>query len=1049
MVREKSMLLCLWLLCCITATVAQTTQIALPRVTQMPNLPAPYNLRDWKKVALHYDSFVYDITRTGQYLPVVNQQNQGYNYPQNPAFGLHTYIGTKSPDGNEAINVLPSLVGAALCGADKTQQFGQNWVLMAQDFFAKNDGTGIYLNNKGGGSGSDWWYDLMPNVYFYQICDLYVPAPGSEAEIQFLSIADRFLASVRALGGGETPWQKGNFDYRAFNFKTMLPNPNGVHEPEAAGAYAWVLYHAYKKTGNKTYLKGAEWALEFLNEWPANPSYELQLPYGTLVAARMNAEIGTRYNVEKMLNWSFDRGALRGWGTIVGTWGGFDVSGVVGEANDAGNDYAFQLNGVQQAAALVPLVRYDKRFARAIGKWVLNLTNATRLFYPGFLPGNYQDATAWSNANDPGRVMGYEALRQKWQGLSPFSTGDALGGGWAGTNLSLYSTGSIGYLGSIVEKTNIDRILKINVLKTNFFKDAAFPTTLLFNPYSTTQTVLFDAGGAPADLYDAISEKFIQKNVSGEQQLSIPANGILLVTICPAGGTITVEKNKMLVNGVVVDFMQTAQTWQRPPRIQSVAAAQTTVEYGKTVALFSKTQPGDSPTLSHNWSTSQGTLNAAGPTGQWTAPSTPGTDTLQLIVSDSNGLRDTALLVLTVVPEINRPPQIMALQKDKPFVAPGEILQLHCVATDPNGDPLTFNWTFTGGIFLANGNTAQWTAPGMEGVFEVKVKVMDNKGLMTEVTAKLLVKQFNATTGKLIAYYNFSGNANDATVNQLHGQPFNTAFVPDMFGTPQRALYFNGVNSRVTVPLQPVLNFQDGITVSCWFRANDLPAKETFLLSHGSWQNRWKISFTPEKHLRWTVNTLNGIADLDSEAPLATDSFYHIAATYDGQLLALYLNGEFRGFKLLSGKIRPTTLALLFGQILPGNVDYNFKGVIDEVKIFDYALLPDAARELFNKAATGVFSADHPAISLKISPNPAREQVRIRFNEDGRAGTTPNQPGTKALLQVFDAAGRLVFEKKLSTEGVLDIDIKNWETGTYRVVFRAGTGFGKTVFLKV
>jgi hypothetical protein len=84
----------------------------------------------------------------------------------------------------------------------------------------------------------------------------------------------------------------------------------------------------------------------------------------------MNAELSTNYNVEKMLNWSFNKGPLRGWGTIVGTWGGLSVSGLVGEANDAGNDYAFQMNGMQQAAALVPLVRYDKRFARSpIALW--------------------------------------------------------------------------------------------------------------------------------------------------------------------------------------------------------------------------------------------------------------------------------------------------------------------------------------------------------------------------------------------------------------------------------------------------------------------------------------------------------------------------------------------------------------------------------------------------------------------------------------------------------------------------------------------------------
>ena len=113
----------------------------------------------------------------------------------------------------------------------------------------------------------------------------------------------------------------------------------------------------------------------------------------------------TALKVEKLLFWVFNRGPLRGWGTIVDTWNSVDVSGLVGEANETGDDYAFQLNGVQQAGALVPLVRYDKRFARAVGKWMLNVANATRLMYPGYLPSNLQDADTWSDANDPKGVM--------------------------------------------------------------------------------------------------------------------------------------------------------------------------------------------------------------------------------------------------------------------------------------------------------------------------------------------------------------------------------------------------------------------------------------------------------------------------------------------------------------------------------------------------------------------------------------------------------------------------------------------------------------------
>ncbi|MFM8488538.1 MAG: hypothetical protein ACKOCH_19570, partial [Bacteroidota bacterium] len=53
---------------------AQSGQIAIPRIELMPAQPAPFNVRDWKWVALKYDSFVYDVQRTGQYLPLVNIQ---------------------------------------------------------------------------------------------------------------------------------------------------------------------------------------------------------------------------------------------------------------------------------------------------------------------------------------------------------------------------------------------------------------------------------------------------------------------------------------------------------------------------------------------------------------------------------------------------------------------------------------------------------------------------------------------------------------------------------------------------------------------------------------------------------------------------------------------------------------------------------------------------------------------------------------------------------------------------------------------------------------
>lgn len=1015
---------------------AQPGQIAVPRVEQMPNSPTPYNMRDWRQVALRYDSFVYDLQKTGQYLPLCAVQPAGVNYPQNPGFRLHTYVGTNSPLGNESINVLPSLVSASLLGVDKRNQFGRNWLLMAQDFFNKANGENLYLNNPSTTSGNDWWYDLMPNVFFYQLYDLY-PNMGGDAAAQFTAVADRFLEAVRAMGGHDAPWEAAYMNYRAWKFKTMQPNAVGVPEPEAAGAFAWVLFNAWKETGNAEYLKGAEWSLEFLNDWQSNPSYELQLPYGTLTAAKMNAELGSRYNVEKMVNWSFDRGALRGWGTIVGTWGGFDVSGLVGEANDNGNDYAFQLNGVQQAAAFAPLVRYDKRFARAIGKWMLNLANATRLFYPGFLPSHMQDASAWSAANDPQQVMGYEALRQKWQNLSPFSTGDALQGGWAGTNISLYSTSSLGYMGAILEKTNVDKILKINLLKTDFYHTAAYPTYLFYNPHPTPQTISFDAGTAPADIYETLSEQFILQNVNGTVSLTVPSNQAIVVVVCPAGGAVSFEKNKMLVDGVVVDYDQHAQSYTFAPRIKALAADSNPVEIGKAVQVFATVEDADSGQITYSWSSTAGNLSGTGGTVTFTAPGAAGQAEIRVIAADPEGNRDTATLLLSVVPEINVAPQIIDFQRSASYTAPGGILQLTCSATDANSDPLTFTWSTTGGTITGTGSAVEWTAPATEGIFQITAKVTDDEGLSVQATVPVLVKNFGAgTPGKLVAHYPFTGNAQDVSGNQLHGQANGALLVPDQNGVPQSAYYFNGGAQHIAVPNNALLNFQDGITVSAWFRPYDLPAKESFLLSHGSWQNRWKLSITPEKYLRWTVNTLTGIADLDATVALKVDTTYHVAVTYDGATLALYLNGNLHSFKALSGKIRTASVPFLMGQMLPGETAYNFKGVMDDVKIFDYALPPSAVASLHGQgvvsAGDGLFSEKN---GLVLSPNPVADVLNVRVPEAGR-------------VAVFDGTGRLVWERQATAGQVFSVDVKSWKTGIYTMSCVSAKGTVSARFIK-
>ena len=173
-----------------------------------------------------------------------------------------------------------------------------------------------------------------------------------------------WLAALNAMGAGTTPWSLANLYHTAWSLSTMTPTNSGWVEPEAGGTIAWLLYSAYVQTGNAQYRIGAELAMESLLAYQVsqNPSYELQLPYGAYIAARMNAELGTTYDMVKIVNWCFSDGSdnSRKWGVTVGNWGGYDCDGLIGETGyGSGNGYPFTMNTFEEVGALVPMVRYD------------------------------------------------------------------------------------------------------------------------------------------------------------------------------------------------------------------------------------------------------------------------------------------------------------------------------------------------------------------------------------------------------------------------------------------------------------------------------------------------------------------------------------------------------------------------------------------------------------------------------------------------------------------------------------------------------------------
>lgn len=547
---------------------AQVKQQNIPRVAQMPDLPQPLKIIDYKKLALDFDKTVYDFNAKGKFWPMVWMDNSKKNYPQT-VVGLYTAVADVRQGQNhnkgmfhEALATMGATLGATLVGIDKNNSQNLNYVGMLKNYFNKDTNWNIMMNNTcpevallGGGYGRDWWYDVYPNLLFYAIYDKYPNEPGFTEIAR--SIADKFYEADVILNG--------NYEYSYFDYNKMKPMTNNIcAQPDAAAGHAWVLYMAYKKFGDAKYLKGAKSALAALESQSKNPTYEVLMPFGAYLAARINAEQETKYDTNKMLDWTFDGTPIcrEGWGSLVGNWNGIDISGVFGSTVDHGG-YGFLMNTYDAAWPLIPMVRYDQSYAVSIGKWMLNAANASRFFYPQYMPDEHETIPELAEVSKG--VIGYEGIikqssYKEYENLKgPVAQGD--GPLWVpGENpkesqFSVYGSGHVGIFGSIIRETNVTGILQLNLLATDFYSDKAYPSYLYYNPYSASKTVTVKVEkGVKVDLYNTVSGSFIAKNISVSAKIKMDALSAAVIVQVPSGGKVSYEGSKMLVNDIVVDY---------------------------------------------------------------------------------------------------------------------------------------------------------------------------------------------------------------------------------------------------------------------------------------------------------------------------------------------------------------------------------------------------------------------------------------------------------------------------------------------------------------
>jgi hypothetical protein len=211
----------------------------------------------------------------------------------------------------------------------------------------------------------------------------------------------------------------------------------------------------------------------------------------------------------------------------------------------------------------------------------------------------------------------------------------------------------------------------------------------------------------------------------------------------------------------------------------------------------------------------------------------------------------------------------------------------------------------------------------------------------------------------LVAWYAGDGNANDSQGSNngtLMGS--GTTFPVGEVG---EAFSFSG-SGYVSVNNSTSLN-PSAMTIDAWVKAtnssNESSLVNKFQHNDGtSSDDSYYLGINPgggPGKLRWQFQTPAGDFILDSPTVNIFDGqFHHVAGTYDGSLMIIYVDGQIVASRSANGAIQTTTTPVYLGAAIDnGATARYFIGQLDEIDIFNRALTQTEIQSIFNAGGSG------------------------------------------------------------------------------------------------
>ncbi len=221
----------------------------------------------------------------------------------------------------------------------------------------------------------------------------------------------------------------------------------------------------------------------------------------------------------------------------------------------------------------------------------------------------------------------------------------------------------------------------------------------------------------------------------------------------------------------------------------------------------------------------------------------------------------------------------------------------------------------------------------------------------------------------LVAYYSFSGNANDATINGNNGTVNGATLTTDRDGNPNSAYSFDGVTSYINIGHNASLRRSNSnFSLTYWVYLNSYNSSyASVILSNRSGSNVSKIGTAFNIVGNASPNYLGQVQlgtcceGVFGTSKILTGSWNHVVVTYDkvSKTVKTYLNGSLTN----SGTLNPFTEDEALDQTIgreplctpkgAGNA-YALNGKLDEIGIYNTTLTQDDVTALYLGCTTPI-----------------------------------------------------------------------------------------------